>query len=77
MQRLEVSGAVRVIYMSLGVKGLINVEEDENLEKEKWGKDVKRRMRRGKRRITKSRSGNTPKILRHVTDVSCGSCRNM
>ena len=27
MQRLEVSGAVRLIYRSLGVKGLISVPE--------------------------------------------------
>ena len=28
MQRLEVSGAVRLIYMSLGVKCLINISFD-------------------------------------------------
>ena len=28
MQRLEVSGAVRLIYRSLGVKGLNNTEPD-------------------------------------------------
>ena len=31
MQRLEVSGAVRLIYKSLGVKGLNRVKEEMNI----------------------------------------------
>ena len=55
---------------------LINLEEDENQER-RSGTNLKRRMRRSKRRRTISRRGNTQKILRHVTDISCGRCRNM
>ena len=33
MQRLEVSGAVRLLYGSLGVKGLINVLNDKRLNR--------------------------------------------
>ena len=37
MQRLEVSGAVRLIYKSLGVKGLM--EEDWN-DRDNWRKNI-------------------------------------